>query len=27
VGGGQPNTGVQVVNGTFNIAGNLTLPE
>jgi len=27
VGGGQPNTGVQVVNGTFNIEGKLILPE
>jgi beta-glucosidase len=27
VGGGQPHTGVQVLSGTFNIKGNLTLPE
>jgi beta-glucosidase len=27
VGGGQPHTGVQVLSGTFNVKGNLTLPE
>ena len=27
VGGGQPQTGVQVLTGTFNIKGTLTLPE
>jgi beta-glucosidase len=27
VGGGQPHTGAQVVSGTFNIKGKLTLPE
>jgi len=27
VGGGQPHTGTQVVSGTFNIKGKLTLPE
>jgi beta-glucosidase len=27
VGGGQPHTGVQVLSGTFNIKGKLTLPE
>jgi beta-glucosidase len=27
VGGGQPQTGVQGLTGTFNVKGNLTLPE
>jgi beta-glucosidase len=27
VGGGQPHTGTQVISGTFNIKGTLTLPE
>ena len=27
VGGGQPHTGTQVLSGTFNIKGKLTLPE
>jgi beta-glucosidase len=27
VGGGQPGTGAQVLNATFNIKGTVTLPE